>query len=152
MKVVIDGVSFVPEQRFYSKPQPPAIEISVAVDIHSEKNLLESAAEIMSESSWLIGRCAAEWIKRYSRGRTDADFGSLIGLTTDQVYQRRRVWETFMDVRANYPNIHWAHFYSALEWDDATECLKWANEVKARVNEMRAWRRAQHGEDLAGDE
>ena len=36
-----------------------------------------------------------------------------------------------------------------LNWDDAAACLGWADEMEATVAEMRAWRRAQHGEDLS---
>ena len=39
----------------------------------------------------------------------------------------------------------------ALTWDDALECLKWAEEMQATVAEMRAWRRAQRGEDLTAE-
>ena len=33
-------------------------------------------------------------------------------------------------------------------WDDAPECLQWADENQATVAEMKAWRRALRGEDL----
>ncbi|MEW4490082.1 hypothetical protein AB1L42_18505 [Thalassoglobus sp. JC818] len=117
-------------------------------EIQSEDQLITRAQEALSQCNWVIGECAAEWTERYSRGRTDADFGALIGLSGDQVYQRRRVWECFADVSGDYPNLKWSHFYVAVNWDDAAECLQWANEIEATVAEMKAWRRAQHGEDL----
>jgi len=114
----------------------------------SEAELIGRAQAALSNCSWTVGDCAAKWTKRYSKGRTDADFGNLIGLSGDQVYQRRRVVETFGDVKDEYQNLKWSHFYTALTWDDAAECLKWADDMQATIAEMRAWRRAQHGEDL----
>lgn len=113
-----------------------------------EQELIEKAQTAVSQSNWVVGECAAIWTKKYSRGRTDADFGLLVGLSGDQVYQRRRVWETFADVDGDYTLLKWSHFYVALNWDDSPECLQWAQENEASVAEMKAWRRAMHGEDL----
>jgi len=121
----------------------------------TEAELVDRAQAALSNCSWTVGDCAAKWTKRYAKGRTDADFGTLIGLSGDQVYQRRRVFETFADVKDEYKNLKWSHFYTALTWDDASECLRWAEDMQATIAEMRAWRRAQHGEDLteaSGDE
>lgn len=115
----------------------------------TEAQLIDRAREALSNSSWVIGECAAQWTKKYAKGRTDADFGAMIGLSGDQIYQRRRVWETFGDVRDQYSELKWSHYYIALTWDDAPECLQWAEENKATVAELKAWRRAIHGEDLS---
>ena len=115
----------------------------------TEDRLVEVAQTAVSRCNWVIGECAASWTERYAHGRTDADFAGLIGLSGDQVYQRRRVWETFADVRAEYAGVRWSHFYAALNWDDAAECLGWAEEMGATVAEMKAWRRASRGEDLS---
>lgn len=115
----------------------------------TEQDLIQRAQTAVSHCNWEVGQCAALWTKRFARGRTDADFALLVGLTGDQVYQRRRVWETFGDVSTNYPSLKWSHFYSALTWDDAAECLQWANDIGSTVAEMKAWRRAQRGEDLS---
>jgi hypothetical protein len=117
----------------------------------TEQDLIDRAQEALNQCNWVIGECAAQWTRRYAKGRTDADFGARIGLSGDQVYQRRRVWETFSDVRNEYQNVKWSHFYAALNWDDAAECLQWADEMQATVAEMKAWRRAQRGEDLTRD-
>jgi len=121
---------------------------------NSESELIQRAQQALSHCNWEVGECAAIWTKRFARGRTDADFALLVGLSPDQVYQRRRVWETFADVRENYLTLKWSHFYSALTWEDAADCLQWAEDIQATVAEMKAWRRAQRGEDLtqAGDE
>ncbi|MEX1098478.1 MAG: hypothetical protein WED34_20705 [Planctomycetales bacterium] len=114
----------------------------------TEQQLVARAQESVSQCNWTVGECAALWTRKYSRGRTDADFAGMVGLSSDQVYQRRRVWETFSDVRGNYIALKWSHFYVALNWDDAPECLQWAEENQATVAETKAWRRARNGEDL----
>lgn len=116
---------------------------------NTESDLISRAQKALSHCNWEVGECAATWTKRFARGRTDADFAELVGLSPDQVYQRRRVWETFADVRDSYPSLKWSHFYAALSWDDAAECLQWAEEIQSTVAEMKAWRRAQRGEDLS---
>jgi hypothetical protein len=114
----------------------------------TEKELIQRAQTAVSQCNWTVGECAVQWTKKFARGRTDADFGELVGMSGDQVYQRRRVYETFADVQENYPTLKWSHFYIALNWDDAVECLTWANENEATIAEMKAWRRLQHGEDV----
>ena len=126
-------------------PEPEAAALETA----DEETLLATAREAISSCNWIIGQCAAQWTERYASGRTDRDFGEQVGLSGDQVYQRRRVWETFADVRGEYPTLRWSHYYAALTWADAPESLGWAEEMGATVAEMRAWRRAQHGEDLS---
>jgi len=113
----------------------------------SEDELVDQARGAVSRCNWTVGECAAKWTRKYARGRTDGDFAALVGLSADQVYQRRRVWEAFGDVADEYPTLKWSHFYIALRWDDATECLQWAVENQATVAEMKAWRRVQRGED-----
>lgn len=114
----------------------------------SEQELIVIAQEAVSQCNWTVGECAAQWTVKFARGRTDADFANLVHLSPDQVFQRRRVWETFGDVREQYSNLKWSHFYAAVAWDDAAECLQWADEIQSTVAEMKAWRRAQRGEDL----
>lgn len=114
----------------------------------TEENLIAVAREAVSQCNWVVGECAAKWTKKYARGRTDADFGQMVGLSGDQIYQRRRVWETFGNSYEKYNSLKWSFFYVALNWEDATRCLNWADENESTVAEMRAWRRAQNGEDL----
>jgi hypothetical protein len=114
----------------------------------TEQELVSTARLAISNCNWTVGECAAKWTSRYSRGRTDADFGQMIGLSGDQIYQRRRVWEAFADVQSEYPALKWSHFYVALTWSDSAESLAWANENEATIAEMKAWRRMQNGEDL----
>jgi hypothetical protein len=117
----------------------------------SEEELIAKAQSAVSQSNWVVGECADKWTQRYARGRGDGDFAALLGLTADQVFQRRRVWQTFADVYQGYASLKWSHFYAALTWDDAPECLQWADENQATVAEMKAWRRALRGEDLRNE-
>lgn len=130
-------------------PPFPMTEIDLPPGTASEQDLVQIARDALSRCNWIVGKCAAEWTQRYARGRTDADFAQLVGLSSDQVFQRRRVWETFGDVYEDYPALRWSHFYIAVNWDDSAECLQWADENGATVAEMRAWRRAMRGEDVA---
>lgn len=114
----------------------------------TEQQLIDRARTAVESASWIIGECASLWTERFARGRTDEDFAVKIGLTRDQVCQRRRVWDTFSGECDTYHTLSWSHFYAALNWDDAPECLQWADEMQATVAEMKAWRRAQRGEDL----
>lgn len=117
----------------------------------TEEELISKAQSAVSQSNWIVGECAAKWTTKYAKGRTDADFATMVGLTPDQVFQRRRVWETFGDVFQDYSNLKWSHFYVALTWDDAPECLQWSEENQSTVAEMKAWRRSLKGEDLTED-
>lgn len=114
----------------------------------SEEQLISEAREAVSQCNWVVGECAARWTKKFARGRTDSDFGQMVGLSGDQIYQRRRVWEMFGESYQKFPELKWSFFYVALNWDDSEECLQWAADSDATVSEMRAWRRAQRGEDL----
>jgi hypothetical protein len=117
----------------------------------TEEQIIRTAQQAISHCRWVVGECASKWTQRHAKGRTDLDFGNLVGLSGDQVYQRRRVWETFSDVRGQFAALKWSHFYSALNWDDAADCLQWAEETQATVAEMKAWRRALRGEDLTSE-
>jgi hypothetical protein len=114
----------------------------------TEEQLISTARDAVSLCNWVVGECAGRWTQRFARGRTDADFGQLVGLSGDQIFQRRRVWEAFGEAHKDFGSLKWSFFYVALNWDDAEECLNWAQDNEATVSEMRAWRRAQRGEDL----
>ncbi len=115
----------------------------------SEGELISTAQNAVSHCNWVVGECAAKWTKKFAKGRTDADFGTLVGLSGDQVFQRRRVWEAFGGRADDFPALKWSHFYVSLTWENFDECLQWAQENESTVAEMKAWRRTVHGEDLA---
>jgi len=128
------------------------IVILTQTEQQGETKLIERARAAQSACDWVVGECAAEWTQHYARGRTDADFAKLIDSTRQTVSTKRRVWEAFVDVEGNLPNLRWSHFAEALSWDDADECLKWASECQATVREMRAWRKMKNGDDLNDDD
>lgn len=143
----LDDLTRVP-----AHPDKPAVQVRAEPigpsnfnELTPEGGLFAESIKAISHTNWAVGECAAVWTKRYSRGRTDADFADLVGLSTDQVYQRRRVWQAFGDVYRNYPDLRWSHFAAAVDWDNWHECLQWAQDIRATVAEMRAWRRAQRG-------
>jgi hypothetical protein len=117
----------------------------------TEDELVAKAQTAVSSCNWVVGECASKWTRKYAKGRTDGDFGALVGLSGDQTFQRRRVWETFGASRSQYPALKWSHFYVSLTWENSDQCLDWAQENEATVAEMRAWRRAVQGEDLTQD-
>jgi hypothetical protein len=123
------------------------IVASVNVADMTEEALVARARNAVSVESWVVGECAAQWTKRFARGRSDGDFGILLGLSREQVCARRLVFEKF-DGHPTRISLSWSHFYAALGWEDADEVLNWAAESEATIAEMRAWRRAQRGEDL----
>jgi len=137
LKTATDGVESI-----------PIVSAESIVVAESEEQLISFARDAVSQCNWVVGECASKWTTKYARGRTDGDFGQMVGLSGDQIYQRRRVWEAFGTTHDNYNNLKWSFFYVALNWEDATKCLNWADENEATVAEMRAWRRAQNGEDL----
>jgi len=114
----------------------------------SEEQLISLARDAVSQCNWVVGECASKWTQKFARGRTDHDFGQMVGLSGDQIYQRRRVWTKFGDTYREYSNLKWSFFYVTLNWNDSDECLRWANDTSATVAQMRAWRRARNGEDL----
>lgn len=128
------------------KPVVTPVAAEVRQDTESEAALIQRVKESISRNNWTIGECASQWTARYAKGRTDDDFGAAVGMTGDQVYQRRRVHDRFRGVSDTYRNLSWSHFYAALTWDDAEACLDWACENYATVSEMKAWRTAQTGE------
>ncbi len=112
----------------------------------TEDELVSMAGQAVSRCNWVVGECAAKWTQKFAKGRTDANFGVMVGMNGDQIYQRRRVWETFGDVSTKYSALKWSHFYVALNWDDAPECLQWAQENGSSVAKMKSRRRALHDE------
>lgn len=113
--------------------------------------MVHEASESLSQTSWQIGRLASAW---KSCGGSLTDFSERIGVDKLGVRHRYEVWTRFMPCILDLPFLVWPHFSAAYQWDDpeAKECLAWANEVRATVPEMKAWRQAQRGEDLTRQE
>lgn len=126
--------------------EPNVFVVSKAEAV-SEEALISMARNAIYQEAWVVGECASVWTQKYARGRTDADFAEIIGLSREQVNQRRNVYEKFHSHGCR-DRLTWSHYLVALSWDDSHEVLDWAADAEATVAEMRAWRRAQRGEDL----
>lgn len=132
------------------KPISAPVAAEVRQDVESESALVYKAKQAISTCNWTVGECASQWTDRWAKGRTDADFGAAVGLSGDQVYQRRRVFDRFGETDLNR-FLSWTHFVVALNWDDADACLDWACVNQATVAEMKAWRSAQNGHESETD-
>jgi hypothetical protein len=117
----------------------------------TEQQLIDMAADAVRQSNWTIGEAASKWTERYAAGRTDADFGELIGCSQPTVNLARRVFDRFLLRRNKHEDFTWTQWRTLLAWDDAEELLDWADTTHATFPEMRAFRRAQRGEDLHSD-
>ncbi len=133
------------------KPITAPVAAEVRQEEQSEAAMIQEAKQVISTSAWKLGEIACRWTAAYARGRTDAALGAALGISGDQVYQRRRVWERFSGISDTYRNLSWSHFYAALTWDDADACLNWACENYATVAEMKAWRTAAHSNTESSD-
>lgn len=121
---------------------------------------LECAQKAVSDWHWIVGECIYRYLqlppeeRLIGRGAAAQlpEVASIVGVTLDQANQCVDVFTRFAESRSKYPALRWSHFYAALQWDDAESMLAWANEVQSTVAEMRAYRRAQRGEDLSVEE
>lgn len=117
-------------------------------DINAEEQALiadaREQAKIETGCKWKLGELASRWTQIRTEGRTDADFAMLVGLSREQVTQRRRCWEVFCDTYHSHPELSWSHFYVAINWDDSAECLAMAAREGWSVKEMEVWRDTQH--------
>lgn len=111
----------------------------------AESELILRAQIITNGSAWVVGQCASIWCERFAKGRTDEDFAKLIGMSRQQVNNRRRVYERFCSISSKLPSLTFWHFATAIAWDDAEACLEWAEENSTpldlvSIEEMRSYR------------
>lgn len=128
------------------KPITAPIAAEVRQDQESEAAIIRAAKEAISTCNWKLGECASKWNLNWARGRGDGDFGMAVGMSGDQIYQRRRVWERWGGKAV--PALSWSHFYAALNWDDADDYLEWSYANSATVAEMRAYRTAKTAQEF----
>lgn len=116
----------------------------------TEVQLVELSRMALNACHFTIGAAASIWCTKYARGRTDADFGRLIGMTADQIYERRRVWERFgvSGLYRNFPGLDWSHYRINIARPDAPAILEWAADNKATIDTVRVYRRQLDGKDL----
>lgn len=127
--------------------------------------IIQACIESSDQADWTLGRLAKQWLELKPSERAgipEDGLAVMIGRNRDFVEERRAVFARFGEIRHTFKNLTWGHFKAAMAWPDrdpvdgleggSVACLRWANEVKATLAEMRAWRRAQRGEDLSIDE
>jgi hypothetical protein len=107
--------------------------------------------EKIDDCKWQVGRLAHDWTQRFAKGRTDAEFAELVGLSEDQVQRRRKVFSTYGDVSASMRKLSWTHFVAVLAWDDADEWLAVADENGWSVATMKRMRNIQQRTDNSDD-
>lgn len=110
-----------------------------------EYKLVKEAQDAAHSGNWKVGENASLWLQQYGRGKNDAVFAELIGLTEDQVFQRRKVWEAFGKIYHRFNWLTWSHFREALNLRNPEAALQWANDVRATTKEMSAWSRTNEG-------
>lgn len=126
---------------------PPAI-VRKAEDKRSCAAAIDLVA---SNCEWAIGEHATQFAEQ--GWGTYEDLAKLLecGLSAESLRQRAKVFSRFNSVRKSKTFLKWSHYLTAFVWPDAEECLDWAEENEASIREMKAWRRAVHGEDLTAD-
>lgn len=93
---------------------------------------------------WIVGRCAASWVKPYTSGRTDKAFAQLVGASQPRVSELRRVWIRFRELR-HAEHLGMSHFVEALMIDPRQQiaALEKANDEQMGVRQMWGWVEAQ---------
>ncbi len=61
----------------------------------TEETLIDRARAAVGLEAWTVGECASIWVQKYARGRSDGEFAVMVGLEREQIWARRRVYETF---------------------------------------------------------
>lgn len=102
---------------------------------------------LISTTNWEKGQIICEWrealiasdaaVTEYS----DEAWAQLVGgVTSQHVGRLRRVSERFGDVSTQYESLHWSHFQSCLDWDDAEMWLEGSIQNGWSVSQMRGKR------------
>lgn len=106
----------------------------------TEEQLIERAKSIASMDEgckWEFGKVASEFHQRYSREHADQRLGDEVGWSQQTVQFRRAAWERFSEIYSTWSRLSWAHFKTAVDWNDAEEWLEKANENKWSVSRMK---------------
>lgn len=101
----------------------------------SHEDLIAQWNHVISETNWVKGRIISEAANGVPN---DGEWVSSVGgITETHVGNLRRVHNRFGGVRVFYLNLKWPHFLAALDWEDAEEWLKLADDQKLTVMQMR---------------
>jgi hypothetical protein len=121
------GFGSIRKEPMSHNPETQLIEIAPQrLDEFSETQLVEISRQSLTACHFTIGAAAAIWCHKYTRGRTDADFGALVGLTVDQIYDRRRVWNRFRvsGLDRKFVGPDWSHYRLNVTRPGAPELLE----------------------------
>lgn len=102
---------------------------------------------LISTTNWEKGQIICAWrealmtsgasVTEYS----DDAWAQLVGgVTSQHVGRLRRVFQRFGDVIDQYEGLHWSHFQSCLDWDDAEMWLEGSIQNGWSVSQMRGKR------------
>src|SRR5690606_29615973 len=98
--------------------------VAIAQAEETEEQLIERAQEAAKRrdtACWELGRIASEWTQRFARGRTDADFAKIVGISQRSINYYRRVYERFPRFWNHGANLSFRHLREALNWEDAED-------------------------------
>ncbi len=106
---------------------------------------------LISQTNWEKGKVIFTWRTRLveaglpRRAYSDDIIARRIGNVSGQhVGRLRRVYERFGDSE-RFSNLYWSHYQAALDWDDAGDWLKKANDESLSVASMRISRWEKYG-------
>ncbi len=141
-----------PFSRPMTKPEADAAAVAVADnDEAQDTNVADQCVgkwnRLISTTNWEKGQIICEWrealvasdaaVTEYS----DEAWAQLVGgVTSQHVGRLRRVSERFGDVSTQYESLHWSHFQSCLDWDDAEMWLEGSIQNGWSVSQMRGKR------------
>jgi len=149
-----------PFSRPMTKPEADADAAAVAVATESpeavdtkgqDTNLADQCIgkwnRLISTTNWEKGQIICEWrealiasdaaVTEYS----DEAWVQIVGgVTSQHVGRLRRVSQRFGDVSTQYEGLHWSHFQSCLDWDDAEMWLEGSIQNGWSVSQMRGKR------------
>lgn len=112
-------------------------------DENDELTLIREAQKAISDTNWTLGRVADAWLTNFANGESLEKLAQILKTNHAWLVAYCRVWRRFANERAKFPHLRWVHFLMVEDFDDWQECLEWANEHQATVEEMFAWRMLQ---------
>jgi hypothetical protein len=92
-----------------------------------DADCLDRWQALVSEANWQKGEVIATYAANDLFDRDGEFVHQVGGITIDYLRALRLVWLRFSDIRHNYPNLRWSHFYTALDWPDAHVWLRKAD-------------------------
>lgn len=101
-----------------------------------DADLIAKWQRLVSDAAWAKGEVIATYAANDLHTR-DGEFAHVVGgVTKDYLRVLRLVWDRFSDIRHNYPQLTWTHFYAALQWPDAHVWLRRADVAGLDPSEM----------------